>query len=938
MGQVPYFGGIPGVTAPRGAGQNGGTDLAQSLLEREVALSQLGALAREVRRGCGRVALLRGEAGVGKTAVIARFTAGLSSARVLHGWCDPLTAPRPLGPLVDALSALNVEAARGLDAAIESGDTAALYRRLLAMLRDGQHWVWVIEDAHWADGATLDLMRFLARRIAALPLLLVVSYREEEVAGAHPLAIALGDVARCAAVHRLELKPLSREAVTVLAAGSGVNAHELHELTGGNPFFVTEVLANGVDASGSNALPRSVSEAVAGRLAQLSAQARETVQAAAVCGPRAGEALVAQVCPAASVGLDECLDAGVLIADGGAIGFRHELARRATLEQIGDHQRRNLHARALAALAVSPVDPNAWAALAFHAEEAGDQAAAVRCGIAAAQRAAELGAHRQAAELYALALRHADTAPSEQKVIWLEQHAYATFLGGGLAEAAATSWRDAITLRHKLGDSLGESANLRWLSQELWALGRVSEAADLGLASLRLVQDGGPCPQLAWSLLNIAELGVWGFDPNVADYADRAIAVGTQLGDDGVVVRARGLAAFARVLRTDDGWEVLEAAWRDAVATDVVGATAAMLGAVRCYAAALHYDPDRADRYVAETVAFCRDHDIYSFGGIAAGVEALVALHRGQWERARACAEGVLTRPGLPVHQIVPRLTLALIHARRGEQPVAALLDEIESSCEIDQLRLLPVRAARAEAGWLAGDDDTARREAQSGLATGGGDGDPWLMWQLRRWVHIAGGSLAPLADQGPVTPFQLEVSGDWQAAAAEWTRRGCAYEAAIAQLGGDVAAAEAALATFRQLGARAATRRAQQRLAGLRGPTRRSRLADLLADPDGLSRREREVLTLVAAGHNNADIAAKLSISRKTAGHHVSSILAKLGVDNRIQAAAHALQSQTASERWRQVDQEVAAGRRESIELVAEDLGDVVIAEQGRANTAGPI
>ena len=449
MGQVPYFAGIRGDAISRRWSERGhgfGANPAGTRCGPEPA----GCAGPGGASRLGRVALLRGEAGVGKTAVITRFSVGLGSARLLYGWCDPLTAPRPLGPLVDALSALNVEAARGLDTAIESGDTAALYRRLLAMLRDGQHWVWVIEDAHWADGATLDLMRFLARRIASLPLLLVVSYREEEVAGAHPLAIALGDVARCADVHRIGLKPLSREAVTVLAAGSGVNAHELHQLTGGNPFFVTEVLANGVDASGSNVLPRSVSEAVAGRLARLSAQARETVQAAAVCGPRAGEAVVAQVCRAASVGLDECLDAGVLIADGGAIGFRHELARLATLEQIGDHQRRNLHARALAALSESPVDPNAWAALAFHAEEAGDQAAAVRCGIAAAQRAAELGAHRQAAELYALALRHADTAPPEQKVIWLEQHAYATFLGGGLARPqrrpgekqsrCATSW------------------------------------------------------------------------------------------------------------------------------------------------------------------------------------------------------------------------------------------------------------------------------------------------------------------------------------------------------------------------------------------------------------------------------------------------------------------------------------------------------------------
>jgi DNA-binding CsgD family transcriptional regulator len=342
---------------------------------------------------------------------------------------------------------------------------------------------------------------------------------------------------------------------------------------------------------------------------------------------------------------------------------------------------------------------------------------------------------------------------------------------------------------------------------------------------------------------------------------------------------------------------VLEAAWRDAVATDAHGATAAMLGTIRCYAAALHYDPGRAEQYIADTIAYCRDHDIHTFGGIVAGVDALVGLQRGQWARARACAEDVLTRPGLPVHQILPRLAVALIHARRGERPVTALLDEIESSCEIDGLRLLPVCAARAEAAWLAGDDDTTRREAQRGLATVGGDWDPWLVWQLRRWMHVAGGSLNPVAVEGPVTPFQLEVSGDWQAAAAEWTRRGCDYESAIAQLGGDLGGVESALATFRTLGARAAAQRAQQRLVTLRGRTHRSRRAEIDADPDGLSRREREVLILIAAGHNNVEIAAKLSLSRKTIGHHVSSILAKLGVDNRIQAAALALQREAAAQ-----------------------------------------
>jgi ATP/maltotriose-dependent transcriptional regulator MalT len=394
----------------------------------------------------------------------------------------------------------------------------------------------------------------------------------------------------------------------------------------------------------------------------------------------------------------------------------------------------------------------------------------------------------------------------------------------------------------------------------------------------------------------MAEQGVWGFDPAVPDYAARAITVGTQLADDAVVIRARGLGAIANVVRTDTGWDELEAVWRQAMATDPRGETAAMLAAVACNFAALNYDLDRASRYLADAVTYCRDYEIYTFGWLAAGVDALICLHRGDWAGAGARAEDVLTRPDvLVVHRILPRLILALIHARRGEQPVVALLDDIAAESEADQLRLFPVWAARAEAAWLAGDDDTARREAEAGLATMGAAGNPWVLWHLHRWAYLAGGRPARAVIDHPITPFQLEVSGDWQGAAQAWTRRGCPYEAAIALLGGDIAAVRSALATFRSVGARAAARRAQQRLAQLRGPTRRSRRADIFADPDGLSRRHREVLTLIAAGHSDADIAAELSISPRTVSHHVAAILAKLGVDNRTQAAARALQVQTA-------------------------------------------
>jgi DNA-binding CsgD family transcriptional regulator len=243
----------------------------------------------------------------------------------------------------------------------------------------------------------------------------------------------------------------------------------------------------------------------------------------------------------------------------------------------------------------------------------------------------------------------------------------------------------------------------------------------------------------------------------------------------------------------------------------------------------------------------------------------------------------------------MPLISRALVHARRAQRSVADLLDEALTAAEPNDLfRLGVVWAARAEAAWLAGDDETARAEARTGLAAATPEADPWVVGHLRRWAHLAGAPVedAPVADT--VSPYRFEIAGDWQSAAAEWMQRGCAYDAAIAQLGGDVGAVQAALATFRKLGARAAARRARHRLAQLRGRTPYTRRADTLADRDGLTRREREVLELIASGHTDAQIAAALHISPKTAGTHVSSILSKLGVDNRIQAAAQALQRQT--------------------------------------------
>jgi len=873
--------------------------LGAGLLERDAPLAQLRMLARRMARsGHGEVVLLRGEAGVGKTALLARFVGQLDSGlRVLQGWCDPLGAPRPLGPLTDAMAGLNAAAATELAAAVDSGEPVRIYRQLLGALSDGARWVWVIEDAHWADSATLDMVRFLARRIGALRLLLVISFRDDELSPTHPLAVTLGDLANHAAVSRIGLAPLTLSAVAELAAGSGVNAEQVHHITGGNSFFVSEVLAAGPVALTQKGLPRSISEAVYGRLARLSAKGRETAQAVAVCGPRANIALLERMCPEARAALHECLGAGVLTAEGELVGFRHELARRATVAQIPDFDRTELHRRALEVLAEPPIDANTLAALAFHAHEAGEQDATVRYGIAAAERAASLGANREAASLYGLALRRAGTVSDERRVGWLERYAFACYLSGQVDPGVA-ALQEAIALRHMLGHRLEEGDDLRWLSYLLQPLRRAAEANDAAHASLRLLEELGPSPQLAWSLINMAHISAVAFDPACADYAARAHALGSELDDPAVIIRARGYTALTAVFSAGADWEGVEEVWREASSTPGLEEHGGVLGVCLCWFAVLRCELDRAEGYLAEASQFCDDHDLGMFGGLVAAAATLTALYRGEWDRAAVAAEQILTRPELsPQHRFLPLLTVALVRARRGQLSADSLLHEAASDAQPGVLfRLDAAWAARAEVAWLAGDDEAARAEAAAGLAACGENADPWQLGPLRRWAHLAGGTLEASGLEA-LTPFDLEVRGDWRDAAAEWTRRGCPYDAALAQLGGDVSAVKLALADFRRLGAKAAARRAQERLAELRERVPRTRRADRLADPHALTGRQRQVFELLAAGRSNREIAAELNISPKTVGHHVEAILTKLGVDNRTHAVAYALQQLAAED-----------------------------------------
>jgi predicted ATPase/DNA-binding CsgD family transcriptional regulator len=859
------------------------------LLEREPFIDELAGLLREATVGRGRLVLIGAEAGGGKTALVQRVTrAAGASARVLVGGCDPLSTPRPLGPLVDIAGALRGEVERLLR---EAAPRDAVFRAFLAELAGGRRpALVVIEDIHWADEATLDLLRFLGRRVATARALLLATYRDDEVGPRHPLQVALGDLATAAAVRRVALPPLSESAVRALADGSGLDPEALHRRTGGNPFFVTEALA-----AGAPGIPPTVRDAVLGRVARLTPAGRAALEAAAVIGARVEPRLLAAVVGAAAEAgeaAEECVAAGMLRAEGDLLAFRHELGREAVLDAVTPARRLALHRAVLAALRSSPIDADDLDRLAHHAEVAGDAEAVLAYAPAAARRAAGLSAHREAAAQYARALRFADALAPAERAGLLESYARECRITDQLAEAIR-AWEAALALRRQLDDPSSEGEALAWLAGALVLAGRNAEAERASLAAIQALEALPPAPRLAVAYRIQANLRMLNRDTGEAvAWGERALALAERFQATEIVVAAHTTIGSALLVAGDlRGIEHLErslALARQAGLAAQVGNAYGNLGSAlgEIYQFAL------ADRYLTEGIAFTTEHDLDFSRLYMVAWSALVRLHQGRWREATEAALAVVNRPGgAAISRIMALVALGRVRARRGDPDVAVVLDEALTLAEQTGTlqRLAPVRAARAEAAWLAGDRAATLAEARAAFALAEHHRHAWHLGELGLWRWRAGDLETP--SPGAAAPFALQMAGDWAGAAAEWGRLGCPYEAARALAdAGDEAAVRRALAEFERLGARPAAVAAARRLRDLgarsipRGPRPATR-----ANPAGLTPREVEIARLLAAGLRDAEIAARLSLSAKTVGHHVSAVLTKLGARGRTEAAGAA-------------------------------------------------
>jgi DNA-binding CsgD family transcriptional regulator/tetratricopeptide (TPR) repeat protein len=856
------------------------------LLERGSILLELSHRFHEAGSGTGRLVFLAGEAGVGKTALVRRFgTLVETKSRILIGACDPLSTPRPLGPLRDICGKLGQ---RWIDMVEHPTKGDTLFHRFLVELSGGTHPTLVIfEDVHWADEATLDLLRFLARRIEDSTALLIATYREHEIASAHPLRVVLGDLATCAGVDRLSLGPLSEASVRAMAEGSPVDAAELHRRTGGNPFYVTEVLAAGGDG-----VPGTIRDAVLARAARLSTAARHALQAAAVIGPRIEPSLLEALSGSGPDAIDACLSSGMLHPQADALAFRHDLAREAILSSLPPHRRRALHRGVLDALLASttPSDP---ARLAHHAEAAGDAAAVLRHAPEAARAAARLSSHREAAAQYARALRFADALSARERARLLDSQSYEHYLTDQIPDAIAAR-EVSLGIWSSEGDALRQGDSLRWLSRLHWFTGDRSRAEEMGRAALDVLEQHPRTSELAMALSNWAQLHMLAQRrEDAVVWGERAIALAESLGDSETLSHALNNVGTARLHRGDSGGSdqlerslelALEAGLEEHAARAYTN-----LGSV--LTATYQFTP--ADHFLERGIHYCTERDLDSWRLYMLSWQAVSRMRQGHWDEANAVAEEVLRHPRVsPVSRVQALHVSGRIAALRGDPGGWARLDEaLEVASPTGEIqRLAPVRAARAEVAWASADVDRSRAEAEAVLDLAVEQRDPWLAGELGYWSFRTGGT-RKLPDWSAL-PFKLQIADRWLEAADEWKRIGCPFEAACAlSESNDPAAVHQALAVFEELTARVHVKIARRRLRTLgvrripRGPRPETR-----GNAGQLTRRELEVLHFLVEGRRDAEIARTMYLSPRTVGHHVSSILSKLGVSTRTEAAHEAM------------------------------------------------
>lgn len=961
----------------------------RGLVGREDSLALLAAALQRAAGGTPGVAVVAGETGVGKTALVQEFLAS-TDASVLVGACVPVAGePLPYAALTQALRRArghgvvrqevgrSPELARllpGMAPDLEVAEPAVssrvrLFQSVLGLLERmgaGGPVVHVVEDVHWADPATLDLLAFLATNLTDERVLLLMTYRTEEVADTDAMATWLAELGRLRSAEVLRLERLDRDQVAELVTrllGEQPAADRLAatlDRSAGNPLFVEQLVLSG---DGPGALPGTLQDLLRARVGRLPEQTRSVLRAASVVGRVASVPLLARTAgadvDAVEDALRPALAARVLEVRGAdRIGFQHPAFQEVVYAELLPAERARLHRAAAEALAEVP-DPSAEAVgeLARHWHRAGDLDRALDAAVRAGEASEGVYAFADARASYTRALELLDQVPSSYDRVQLSARAAECAHLVGDTEAAL---RLAGSALEQVTDPL-ERARLHERIGAYHFLAGAGPAAEQSFREALALLPPGDTTVLAARAY--AGLGLFYAAWSRLDEADAACAEAMRIAaavgarrEEGAARNALGVVAAGRG-DTDEAITLLRSALGTALEVEEPGDVASAyvnLSHVLGLAGRLDEVVTLSRDGIAELTRYGQDRQNGSLLLVNASIALVNAGRLAEAEELIATAlrrqpRGIMAAPVLllaaRIRLAEGDLDVARDHADQARlvieaenAPVAWLREVVETGAEVELWAGRPIPALavvtdgldvvagtdeeRFATGLLAlglralADDAAIRRDAGSRRARRARR-DELVAALARTRAAIGDASLPETAALDRVCDAEVARLDDvasaalWAEAAEAWRAIGRPFPAAYAGwreaeallADGVSAAATAALrrvhAQARELGARRLEEEVESLARWYRldllptVPAQRSEEDTAVAlAAYGLTARELEVLTALAEGHSNKEIADAMFISVKTASVHVSNILRKLDVGGRQEAAriAHRL------------------------------------------------
>jgi DNA-binding CsgD family transcriptional regulator len=857
------------------------------LIERAGVLALLQNRLNNVAQGDGHCLFVSGDAGIGKTSLVKTFCKQQQEDCLIYqGACDALFTPRPLAPLYDIIWQMRSDLSPGSHTIEERSE---LFLKFFHELKSKNEKILIVfEDIHWADEATLDFIKFFARRIAQLRCLFILTYRDDEVNAGHPLRNVLGALSPDIFT-RIHLEPLSRQAVYKLAGEKGYNAENVYNISGGNPFYVNEILA-----SYSPGVPDNIKDSI---LAVYNRQEEGTKNAWEICSiiPEGLEINRFAKLKSSWEGMDRCFALKIIITKNDRVIFKHELYRRTIEGSLSPFKRIALNKRMLELFLDSFEEQGDIERIVHYAKNANENDVVVKYAPIAAKQATDVGAHIEASKLFLTAIEYSDGHDAGQLLAFYDAYAYECYLTNQTEEAiiyyskSLELWKQKEDIE-KVGNCLFFLSRLWWINDDLVKAESYAEQAIRVLDS----QPTSSAKAIAYSLMSQLKMFSDLSDECIL-WGQKAIDLAHELSDHAILSYALGNVGSVKVripAFMQDGLSMLQQSIQIALQNSYED-YAGMAYVNLAYNGMIIKNYALAQQSLTPGIPYCEENNLDLWKLYLLTIKAKLNLETGNWTEAYEIASKLAEdeKPA-KIIKIFALTILAMIRMRRGDADnILSLLKEATDKAfeTMEPQRIIQALTAFLEYEWLTDSRFIEKQTLENTIEMIKERGNVYGNSEFAFWLQKARGRSLLLKEV--YEGYDISNLAKAENAARLWEDKGCSYNEALLLFEGNEDDKRKAITIVHGLGADAVYQKMklQMRSSGIKKIPRGLR-ESTKTNPAQLTNRELDVLQLLHKGVQNKEIAGTLFISPKTADNHISSIFFKLDVNSRAKAVSEAV------------------------------------------------